>query len=40
MAREAHLRQNVYFWTDEQGFPQWKDTYVYALLNPKSGTFR
>ena len=40
MAREAHLRQNVYFWTDEQGLPQWKDTYVYALLNPKSGTFR
>lgn len=30
--REAHLRQNVYFWKDEQGKPIWKDTYVYAVL--------
>lgn len=30
--REAHLRQNVYFWNDEQGKPIWKDTYVYAVL--------
>ena len=30
--REAHFRQNVYFWMDERGLPIWKDTYVYALL--------
>ena len=30
-SREAHLRQNVYFWKDEQGNPIWKDTYIYAL---------
>lgn len=30
--REAHLRKNVYFWTDEQGEPIWKDTYIYAKL--------
>ena len=30
--REAHLKQNVYFWKDEKGQPIWKDTYVYALL--------
>lgn len=30
--REAHFRKNVYFWTDAQGDPIWKDTYVYALL--------
>ena len=30
--REAHFRQNVYFWTDRQGKPIWKDTYVYSLL--------
>lgn len=30
--REAHLRQNVYFWKDGQGKPIWKDTYVYAIL--------
>lgn len=40
MLREAHLRQNVYFWTDERGFPLWKDTYVYALLNPDEGAER
>lgn len=40
MFREAHLRQNVYFWTDERGFPLWKDTYVYALLNPDEGAER
>lgn len=32
-AREAFLRQNVYFWKDEYGKPIWKDTYVYSLLN-------
>lgn len=30
--REAHLKQNVYFWKNEDGQPIWKDTYVYALL--------
>lgn len=30
-SREAHLRQNVYFWKDEQGTPIWKDTFIYAL---------
>ncbi|MDO5559649.1 MAG: GNAT family N-acetyltransferase [Oscillospiraceae bacterium] len=30
--REAHFRSNVYFWTDENGEPVWKDTYVYAKL--------
>lgn len=29
--REAHLRQNVYFWKDENGNPLWKDTFVYSL---------
>ena len=32
-SREAHLRQNVYFWKDGEGNPIWKDTYIYALLN-------
>ena len=32
-SREAHLRQNVYFWKDAEGNPIWKDTYVYARLN-------
>lgn len=30
--REAHFKQNVYFWKDAQGRPLWKDTYVYATL--------
>ena len=33
LEREAHLKQNVYFWTDEHGNPLWKDTYIYAVLN-------
>lgn len=33
--REAHYRQNVYFWKDEHGKPIWKDTFVYAILNNK-----
>ena len=33
--REGHLRQNVYFWTDEHGVPLWKDTYIYSRLNNK-----
>ena len=32
--KEAHFRQNVYFWKDEEGNPIWKDTFVYALLKP------
>ena len=31
--REAHFRQNVYFWKDDNGNPIWKDTFVYSLLN-------
>lgn len=31
--REAHLKQNVYFWRDEHGQPIWKDTYIYAKRN-------
>lgn len=31
--REAHLRENVYFWKDENGKPIWKDTYIYARLD-------
>lgn len=30
--REAHFRQNVFFWKDDSGQPIWKDTYVYARL--------
>ncbi|MCI7767416.1 MAG: GNAT family N-acetyltransferase [Oscillospiraceae bacterium] len=31
--REAHLKQNVYFWTDENGQPIRKDTFIYAKVN-------
>lgn len=31
--REAHLKQNVYFWTDDSGNPIWKDTFIYSKLN-------
>lgn len=34
-AREAHFRKNVFFWRDDRGNPIWKDTYVYARLNPQ-----
>ena len=30
--RGAHVRQNVWFHTDESGAPIWKDTFVYAML--------
>lgn len=33
-AKEAHFQKNVYFWKDEKGNPVWKDTFVYARLNP------
>lgn len=32
--REAHLKQNVYFWRDSENRPLWKDTYIYAKRNP------
>ena len=31
--REAHWKQNVYFWTDAAGQPIWKDTFVYGLAS-------
>ena len=31
-AREAHLRQNVFFHTDPDGRPVWKDTFIYSRL--------
>jgi len=31
MTRVAHLRKNIYFWTDDNGNPLWKDTFVYAI---------
>lgn len=36
--REAFFKQNVYFWTNENGEPLWKDTYVYALRNNEEYT--
>ena len=32
MRREGFLKQNVYFKTNEQGSPIWRDTYEYAVL--------
>ena len=32
-AREGHLKENVWFWKDENGLPLWKDTYIYAIRN-------
>ena len=31
--KEAHLKQNVFFWKDENDKPIWKDTFIYAKLN-------
>lgn len=31
--REAHLKNNVYFWRDNDDNPIWKDTYVYSKHN-------
>lgn len=31
--KEAHFHQNVYFETDAEGNPVWKDTFVYAILS-------
>ncbi len=33
--REAHFRENVFFFRDAEGNPVWKDTFVYALLNDR-----
>lgn len=33
-SREGYLHQNVYFQKDADGRPIWKDTYIYAKLNP------
>lgn len=33
-AREGHLRQNIYFHTDSDDRPIWKDTFLYARLSP------
>jgi [ribosomal protein S5]-alanine N-acetyltransferase len=33
MRREGTLLQNIYFFTDEEGNPIWKDTYQYAILS-------
>lgn len=32
MRREGTLRQNIYFFVDENNTPIWKDTYEYAIL--------
>ena len=34
--REAHLRQNVYFWREENGEPIWKDTFIYGKLKEEN----
>lgn len=30
-SREGHLKENVWFWKDENGVPLWKDTYIYTF---------
>ena len=30
--REAHLKQNIFFWRDREGKPIWKDTFIYGKL--------
>jgi len=32
MRREAHLLENVFFFTDEEGNPLWLNSYSYAML--------
>jgi RimJ/RimL family protein N-acetyltransferase len=32
--REGHLKKNIYVQTDKSGQPVWRDTYIYAKLNP------
>lgn len=31
--KEAHFKKNVYFETDAEGNPVWKDTFLYAILS-------
>ena len=31
LCREAHFKQNIWFRKDENGIPQWKDTFVYVI---------
>lgn len=31
--KEGHLKQNIYFWTNKNNQPIWKDTFIYAKLN-------
>ncbi|QOR35150.1 GNAT family N-acetyltransferase [Clostridium sp. 'deep sea'] len=33
MRKEAHQLKNIYFKLDKNGYPIWKDSYQYALLN-------
>ena len=33
--REAYLKENVYFWKDNENRPIWKDTFIYSKLNDK-----
>ena len=32
-SREAHLKENAYFWKDNDNNPIWKDTFIYTILN-------
>lgn len=34
MVREAHLTKNIFFHRNTDGSPIWKDTFIYALVNP------
>ena len=36
--KEGHLRKNVYFFKDDNQQPIWKDTFIYARLNPNEKT--
>jgi len=33
MRREGHLKQNIYFMTDDNDLPIWQDTYEYGILS-------
>lgn len=37
MTREAHLRRNHWFFTDENGQPLWHDTFIYSLMPEDEG---
>ena len=38
MKREGNFRKNVFFHTTQGGFPQWIDTYEYAILKEDINT--